>query len=323
MKYVNLPTCEQQKLPFYLAMEEYVAKHIDEDELFFMWQVPPTVIFGRNQLINNEVNVEYCQSCGIEMYRRKSGGGCVYADFDNIMFSYISKSVDVTSTFSKYTNRVAEMLRTLNLDASATSRNDVYVGGKKVSGNAFYHIPGRSIVHGTMLFNTNLENMTRAITPSIAKLEAKGVSSVRNHITVLNDHLSMSIEQFKQYAKSFLCDGKIILNSADVDCIKEIEAVYYSKEWIYGNNPQSTFTNHERIEGAGEFFVSVEAKGNKIRKIDIRGDYFLLSDIDSGLFDRLIGVDYDANAVAERLRGFDTSKIIMNLTTKQFINLLF
>ena len=57
MKYVALPTEESRKLSFYLAMEEYVARHLVADDYFFMWQVRPTVIFGRNQLIDTEVDL--------------------------------------------------------------------------------------------------------------------------------------------------------------------------------------------------------------------------------------------------------------------------
>ena len=75
MKYIALPDLGTQRLSFYLAMEEYVARNVDEDDCFFMWQVEPSVIFGRNQLIENEVNLDYCRAHHVMTYRRKSGGG--------------------------------------------------------------------------------------------------------------------------------------------------------------------------------------------------------------------------------------------------------
>ena len=148
MKYLQLPYDEVRRLTFYLAMEEHAAQLLKDnksiDELFFTWRVRPTVIFGRNQLIDSEVNVAYCKEHGIEYYRRKSGGGCVYADMDNLMFSYITRSDDVTTTFARYTHAIVAMLKDLGLDASDNSRNDVMVEGKKVSGNAFYHL-GRGL----------------------------------------------------------------------------------------------------------------------------------------------------------------------------------
>ena len=179
MKYVALPTKEFQKLPFYLAMEEYVARHLVANDYFFMWQVKPTVIFGRNQLIDTEVDVEYCKLNDIEMYRRKSGGGCVYADLNNIMFSYITPISNVNFTFDRYMLMIEHMLRRLGINAKTTGRNDILIDGKKVSGNAFYRLPDRSIVHGTMLYDTDVEKMARSTTPSEAKLKSKGVESVR------------------------------------------------------------------------------------------------------------------------------------------------
>ena len=89
MIYVSLPSDEIRQLSFYLALEEYVARQLAPADYFFMWQVKPSVIFGRNQLIENEVNMDYCRSHNIQMFRRKSGGGCVYADMNNVMMSYI------------------------------------------------------------------------------------------------------------------------------------------------------------------------------------------------------------------------------------------
>lgn len=95
MLYIALPDKQVRRLSFYLAMEEYVARQVEADDCFFMWQVEPTVIFGRNQQMENEVNIAYCQQHGIQVVQRKSGGGCVYADMDNIMLSYISSETHV------------------------------------------------------------------------------------------------------------------------------------------------------------------------------------------------------------------------------------
>lgn len=236
MIYVSLPFNDTMPLSFYLAMEEYVARHIDEQDCFFYWQVNPSVIFGRNQLIENEVNLEYCKEHGIRTFRRKSGGGCVYADMSNIMFSYITKEDNISFTFNRYINMVVHVLRKLGVDAKASGRNDIMIGDRKVSGNAFYHIPGKSIVHGTMLYDTNLENMVGSITPSDEKLVSKGVKSVRQHIALLKDFIDIDIEAFKLFVRNNLCDGEIMLTPDDVEGIKEIEKEYNTPEFIYGNN---------------------------------------------------------------------------------------
>ena len=325
MKYLQLPYDEVRRLTFYLAMEEYAAQILKEnksiDEIFFTWRVRPTVIFGRNQLIDNEVNVKYCQDNGIEYYRRKSGGGCVYADMDNLMFSYITRSDDVATTFSHYTGAIVAMLRELGLDASDNSRNDVMIEGKKVSGNAFYHLPGIGIVHGTMLYDTCMDNMIGAITPSAAKLDSKGVKSVQSHITTLNHYLAMSIKEFEQYVHDTLCDGEIKLTTNDVAAIERIEAGYLTPEFILGNNPRCNMERSGRIDGVGEFKISLELNRNVIRDINIAGDFFLLGDLDT-ITRRLKGQQFVKTEIENALSDLDLSQIIMNLQTSLFIGLL-
>lgn len=321
MKYVSLPDDDVRPLPFYLTMEEYVARRFP-DELFFMWQVEPTVIFGRNQLIDNEVNLSYCRDHGIAFYRRKSGGGCVYADMDNIMFSYIVSSDDVVTTFSSYTERVAQMLREIGIDAMSSGRNDVTIGGRKVSGNAFYHIPGRSIVHGTMLYDTDIAHMSAAISPSGEKLRSKGVDSVKSHITVLREHTDMSIDEFKHHVKTSLCDGEIILDAGDVERIMEMSRPYFTDRWIYGKNPQCSRRHSVRIEGTGEFWVEIDLKGDKILDLNLAGDYFPVGDIDTKIIEPLRGVTYSRDEVEKALRDIDPSEAVASLDRQQLLNII-
>ena len=105
MKNIVLPDTEERSLAFYLAMEEYVA-NVVEDEAFFIWRVAPTVIIGRNQDLEAEVNMDYCRRNGVRVFRRKSGGGCVYSDMGNIMISYISRRGDVAEIFDGYLSSV-------------------------------------------------------------------------------------------------------------------------------------------------------------------------------------------------------------------------
>ena len=191
-------------------MEEHLARNYG-GEYFVMWQVLPTVIYGRNQDVRAEVNIPFCIDNNIQFYRRKSGGGCVYADRNNIMTALISSSTEVEATFAEYCRRVAATLRELGLDAEANGRNDIVIGSRKVSGNAFHHLPGRSIVHGTMLYDTDPATMQKALTPSSEKLAAKGVSSVRSHITTIREHLPhLDIEEFKDLWPKYAASKPLI-----------------------------------------------------------------------------------------------------------------
>lgn len=323
MKYLSLPDNATRILPFYLAMEEHAAHIMGEDDLFFMWQVEPTVIFGRNQLIASEVNVDYCREHGIAFYRRRSGGGCVYADRDNIMFSYITRSDEVQTTFSAYTNAVAAMLRGLGLNASASDRNDVMIDGRKVSGNAFYHIPGRSIVHGTMLYATNMEHMLNAITPSREKLTSKGVQSVRSHITTLSEHLTMDIEAFKRHVRQTLCDGEVMLTADDVVQIERLTEPYLERSFLWGNDPRCEIVCGGRIDGVGSIHLNITLKGGAIHDLQLTGDFLpLCEDARLTLLERLRGAQLDETSLQAALNGCDAGQWILNLTNEQLITLL-
>jgi lipoic acid synthetase/lipoate-protein ligase A len=323
MKYLSLPDNTTRILPFYLAMEEYAARILGEDDIFFMWQVEPTVIFGRNQLIDSEVNVEYCREHNIAFYRRRSGGGCVYADKDNIMFSYITRSDEVQTTFTRYTSAVAAMLCGLGLNATASDRNDVLIDGRKVSGNAFYHIPGRSIVHGTMLFDTDMEHMLHAITPSREKLTSKGVQSVRSRITTLSEHLSMDIEAFKRHVRETMCDGEIMLTDADVAEVERLTLPYLEPLFLWGNNPRCELQRGGRLDGVGSLLANIEISHDTIHDLHLAGDFLpLCQDARERLLDRLRGVRLDPDDLRKALDGCDVGQLIMNLTNEQFISLL-
>ena len=233
MVYITLPTDEVRRLSFYLAMEEFVARRLDESECFFMWQVEPSVIFGRNQALENEVHVAYCRAHDIKMYRRKSGGGCVYADMDNLMLSYVSDGDNVGYTFNKFVQMILLVLRKMGIEATGTTHNDIMIGDRKVCGTAYYQLPGRSIVHSTMLYDTNMEHMLNAITPSAEKLEKKGIQSVRQRITLLKDHISLNMEEIKPFIRETLCDGERLLSASEVAAIEALEQTYLSSDFIH------------------------------------------------------------------------------------------
>ena len=246
MKHIVLPDEKARSLAFFLAMEEFVARKI-EGETFFVWRVAPTVIFGRNQVLENEVNLEYCRKHGVTVVQRKSGGGCVYSDKGNIMISYVSERGVVSEVFDRYLSNLTECLRGLGLDAEKSDRNDILIGGRKVSGNAFHQLPDRSIVHGTLLYDTDLDALESAIRPPVEKLERHGVASVRQRVRniaelfaqnvmsaqtdsdvqVVKYHPALkSVEDLEKYIVDYFTDGEIHLSTEDVAEIEEMAEPY-------------------------------------------------------------------------------------------------
>ncbi|MFA6592862.1 MAG: lipoate protein ligase C-terminal domain-containing protein [Bacteroidales bacterium] len=362
MYYVTLPDVNPdstevgeygRRLVFYLAMEEYVSRHLDEilmdrptqngsKEAFFIWQVSPTVIFGRNQVMEAEVNLPYCRENGINLFRRKSGGGCVYSDLGNIMLSCVSDSTDVAFTFDRFLRRLALCLRRLGLNAEPSGRNDVLVDGKKVSGNAFYLMQESSVVHGTLLFDSDFNALSKAITPSKAKITSKGVASVRQHVANVRDFLVGSddvnvrkyadIREFKSFLVDFFCEQeKIVLTPEQVGEIEEIEKGYLDPAFLEGRRKDYGLEFRGKPENVGEVAVMIDMKGDKIDAVHLDGDYFLVSELgecapselDSMLSSRLRGCPLSRVEVEKALEGLQLSKIVRNLDEKKLSDLIF
>ena len=321
MKYVNYQFSEVQRLSFYLATEEYLALHFPASEYFFMWQVEPSVIFGRNQLIENEVNLDYVRQNGIRMYRRKSGGGCVYADFSNIMFSFITPEFNKDFVFDKYLGKVVDVLKGLGLDAHFSGRNDILVGDMKVSGNAFYKVMDRAIVHGTMLFDTDLSVMVKAITPSNEKLISKGIDSVRKRVMNLSEILTIDIESFKNTMKTMLCEEEIVLTASDVEGIREVEKSYLADDFVFGKNPRFTMVKKGYVK-AGYFEVNLEIKNGILKKMNIQGDFFLIGDLDD-FIKHFINIPFTEVAFAKVLTAIAPEATIMHLDATDFLKICF
>ena len=325
MKYILLPKPDTiHQLPFYFAVEEYVARHYTDDDYFMGWRVNPTVMLGRNQLIDNEVNTDYCKEHKIDIFRRKSGGGCIYADKGCIQFSYISRAVNANKAFADYMQRMADLLKGLKIDAQLSGRNDILINETKVSGCAFYQLSNRSVLHNSLLFDTQLDHLSNALTPAKEKLQSKGVASVRQRVTNVATYTQLDILAFMDYVRQEICGTEVLeLTEEDMKEVAEIEKELSSDDFVYGKNPKYSLVRKHRFEGVGTLEAHIELKNNIIGSINMVGDYFLLGDIDHDFLSLLKGCEFTREAVEERLEDIDLSTIIRGLKLRQFLRLLF
>ena len=325
MKYILLPKPDTiHQLPFYFAVEEYVARHYTDDDYFMGWRVNPTVMLGRNQLIDNEVNTDYCKEHKIDIFRRKSGGGCIYADKGCIQFSYISRAINANEAFAAYMQRMADLLKGLKIDAQLSGRNDILIDGTKVSGCAFYQLSNRSVLHNSLLFDTQLDHLSNALTPAKEKLQSKGVASVRQRVTNVATYTQLDILAFMDYVQQEMCGTEVLeLTEEDMKEVAEIEKELASDDFVYGKNPKYSLIRRHRFEGVGTLEAHIELKNNIIGSVNMVGDYFLLGDIDHDFLSLLKGCEFTREAVEERLEDIDLSTIIRGLKQRQFLRLLF
>ena len=203
MNIVHLP--EGLPLTEYLQKEQDLVKEVKEPTLF-TWIVSPTVIYGHHQSAEVEVNEAYCREHGIAVVQRKSGGGCVYADRGNLMLSFVTPDTHSEQVFADFLTLVAQALQAKGLPAVMTSHNDILVGDRKVSGWACYTCPTGTIVHGTMLYDVNLDALTKAITPTKEKLAKHGVASVRQRVANIKELTNVfeNIQELRAYLENSL-----------------------------------------------------------------------------------------------------------------------
>ena len=277
------PETEGRRAAFYLAAEEYIAEHLPEGSYFFTWQLGRTVVMGRNQVAHQEVNLDYCRKEGIDVIRRRSGGGAIYADEGNIMTSLITEAYHVETLFREYAEAIAHALRSLGAPAQVSGRNDIVLeppqgGSFKICGNAFYQKPDRCIAHGTMLYDTDPARMEGALKPNIDKLQTKGVKSVRSRVGTLKDYLPFGVDTLRQQLRLLLCNRSITLTDDNVQQIEQLEQRYYAPEFLLGSTGRNDVERRGRIEGCGLVELHFRLHGSLVEAVELTGDFFDLAD---------------------------------------------
>ncbi len=314
-----------------LAIEEYALKHLDIDETYLLFYINrPSIIIGRNQNTIEEINTDYVEKNDIIVVRRLSGGGAVYHDLGNLNFSFITKDDgDSFHNFRKFTEPVIRALNKLGVKAELQGRNDIVVDGRKVSGNAQFSTGGRMFSHGTLLLNTELENVAKALKVKKEKIESKGIKSVRSRVANISEFLPepMTIEEFRSFLLKNIFEGEekipeYVLTEKDWEKIDEISRNRYQKwEWNYGKSPKFNVQHSKRFP-IGSIDVRLEVDKGIIQNCKIYGDFFGVGDV-ADIEKRLTGVRYDREAMAEALKDVDLKHYFGNIEREEFFAFLY
>lgn len=299
---------------YYLALERYLLNHT-EGEYFFTWDIFPTIVCGKHQLLQAEVNLEYLRSIGAEVTRRHSGGGTVFADEGDFMFTFILR--DRTSDlFARTLTSFADSLHQLGVNAMLTGRNDLTLEGRKFSGNAFYRNEHGTIVHGTMMYDVDIEKLVRSLTPDNEKLISKGIASVRQRVINLKPYLNgMTREELMQHLEQSINMPMPELTAEECSIIDSYEKEYRTDEWIWGNNPKFSYTRKERFAWGG-IELQLESKANRIEKIAFYGDFFPRVEL-TELYSTLCGREINEHL----LDNINIDNYIMGATNENILKL--
>lgn len=283
-----------------LALEEYLLRQaqITEDLLLFYINAP-SIIIGRHQNTLEEINQSYVEQQGIHVVRRLSGGGAVYHDLGNLNFSFITHyQRENFQNFRKFTEPVVQSLAKLGVSAELSGRNDILIEGRKVSGNAQYISRDRMVSHGTLLFNTNLSNVSDALNVQASKISSKGIKSVRSRVANISEFLSrpMDIASFRDQVPATCFEGAVEipvypLSEPDWAAIHQLaDERYRSWEWTYGRSPDFNVQKKQRFPG-GEIDARLNVKQGMIQSVKFYGDFFAEAETE-GLERLLAGVRY-------------------------------
>ena len=182
---------------FNLAYEEKIfLEHRGNEDFFMLWRNDKSVIVGNNQVIENEVDLDFARAHGIPVIRRITGGGAVYHDLGNVNYTYISDKANEFGNFLVFAQPVVAFLQSLGVDARHIGKNDIGIGGRKISGNAQCVRDPYILHHGTLMFDVDIGVLEKVLTPAPEKFIGKGIRSVRSRVCNISEYLPMGRDAF-------------------------------------------------------------------------------------------------------------------------------
>ena len=326
MRYLKNPSTN----PYYnMAFDEYCLESLPIDEpVFFLWQNRPAVIVGFNQEVNTEVNLDYLKENGIDLVRRVTGGGAVYHDLENLNYTIVGRSEDLERDYPEYASLLAKALQTLGVPATLSGRNDILVEGRKVSGFAKRVCKNRLMVHGTLMYNVDVDVLTHVLNPSTTKLQSKGIASVRSRVTNLCNYLPelSDIQAFKNRLEEILSnnysDAEYKLSETDLAYIQQLtDEKFATWEWNYGRSPKATLVHSARL-ACGTVEIHLTLAENRIASCRFGGDFLgnlPASDVEKAL----TGIPYEINEIRKCLSKLEISRYFDRVSADNLLEMMF
>lgn len=314
---------------FNMAAEEYFLDRCVDDVLMF-WQNSNTIVVGKNQNTLSEIDSDFVKEKGINVVRRLTGGGAMYQDAGNLNFTFIcNNSSEWYNDFSRFTGPVIKALSALGINAESSGRNDITVNGRKISGNAQTVRNGRLMHHGTLLLESNVDVLSKALRPDREKIKSKAIASVSSRVANINEFsdkritCSDLIAEIKKTVKSDYPDiTDYVLTKEDIEAIERLAKEKYSTwEWNYGYSPKYDFSKKLKFSsGIVQTFLKVE--NGTISDAKIYGDFFGISEI-ADMEEALVGVRHNPDDISKIIEKFDLNLYITGISFDELMHVLY
>ena len=290
-----------------LATEQYLMETVEEDEsILFLWQNQNTVVIGKNQNAWKECRTALLQEEGGFLARRLSGGGAVFHDLGNLNFTFLMPQAEYD--LDKQFSVIAEAVTLLGLQAERSGRNDVLIDGRKFSGNAFFKHDGKAYHHGTLLIDVDMGKLGRYLNPSKAKLQAKGVDSVRSRVVNLKELspditiASMKEAMAKAFAKVYDKPMTVITDKDfDHEAIEALRQRNAGWEWNYGQK-LPFYAQWETRFPWGEVQITLSAENGLITGAKVYSDAMDWQ-LPGQLEALLLGARFEKDDICSRLQA--------------------
>lgn len=316
---------------FNMAFDEYALECLQLDEpLFYLWQNRPAVIVGLNQNVYAEVEIDYLREHDIALVRRVTGGGAVYHDLGNLNYTIVGRSADLNRDYPEYTRYMLQALQALGVDAELSGRNDILVAGRKVSGYAKRVYKDRLMVHGTLMYDVDLERLTAALTPSDDKLSVKGIASVRSRVANLKEYLPGidDIEEFQMQIERFLSrnyqDSEYTLSEEQLHSISDMALnKFATHEWTYNRSlpKNERIITYARRLACGMVETHLQVESGTITACRFSGDF--IGNLPATTLEcSLIGIRYEHDSLYKHLKSMDVPQYFDSVGAEELLHLL-
>ncbi|MCI1987159.1 MAG: lipoate--protein ligase [Lactobacillus sp.] len=335
MYYVIMPSHDIREN---LATEQYLMnqKNFDEPLLLFYYEAP-SVIIGRNQNAQEELNLDYIEQHNVVVTRRTSGGGAVYHDLGNLCFSFVVDSdSEEFGDFKSFTQPIVDALHSMGATtAEVSGRNDILVDGRKFSGSAMYSRNGKTFCHGTLMLNVDMREVPKVLNVPADKIASKGIQSVRSRVTNLRPYLdaqfqALEVPEFRDILLTRLFgvetvaeiqDRQYQITPEDQVEIDNINANVFSNwDWNFGKSPEYTTKKRQHFD-MGTIDARLTTDGGKLTGVKFYGDFFGPKDVQD-IEAALTGVVFDRDHVESALADFDLNQYFTGIPTPAIIDLL-